>query len=148
MRVRSTERANLIGSAAKPQAMAYITSGTKAELNAPSAKSERKRLGKRKATTKACATRPVPTTLAIKMSRKKPKTRLMSVIEPTVAAERNSDMEHPQGPRLLKHGQEKCKPPVLRLAGGVRNQSGLVWIMGGAKVTRGLARLQGLGQLI
>ncbi len=60
-------------------------SGTKAELNAPSAKSRRKVLGKRKAALKASATGPVPTAAAISVSRRKPKMRLPSVAVPTVA---------------------------------------------------------------
>src|SRR5215213_3863040 len=135
-RTARTSSANRSADSGPSASRCLAKSGTKAELNAPSAKSERKRLGKRKATTKACATRPVPTTLAIKMSRKKPKTRLMSVIEPTVAAERNSDMEHPQGPRLLKQRQEKCKPPVFRR----RAAFGTVKTCPGDRREEGLAR--------
>ena len=59
--------------------------GTKAELNAPSAKSRRNVLGKRKAALKASATGPVPKAEAISISRVKPKTRLINVPDATVA---------------------------------------------------------------
>ena len=45
-------------------------------------------LGTRKATKKASATAPVPSTAAISTSRKKPSTRLMMVMPPTVAKPR------------------------------------------------------------
>ncbi len=59
--------------------------GTKAELNAPSAKSLRKVFGSRNAVLKASATGPVPSAAAMKVSRMKPKSRLPSVAPPTVA---------------------------------------------------------------
>ncbi len=60
-------------------------SGTKAELNAPSAKSLRNVFGKRKAALKASATGPVPSAAAMNISRVKPKMRLISVPDATVA---------------------------------------------------------------
>ena len=53
--------------------------GTKAALNAPSAKRLRNRFGKRWETKKASAASPVPSAWAIRMSRIKPSTRLASV---------------------------------------------------------------------
>ncbi len=67
-------------------------SGTKAELNAPSANRRRKRLGKRNATKNASATGPVPSAAAMNMSRTKPSTRLDAVAPPTVAKFLSSDM--------------------------------------------------------
>src|SRR3546814_2473688 len=54
-------------------------SGTKAALKAPSAKRRRNRLGSRKAAKKASATGLAQTALAIRMSRTKPRMRLMPV---------------------------------------------------------------------
>ena len=62
----------------------FEKSGTNAELNAPSAKSARNRLGKRNDTKKASATQPVPITAANSTSRANPKTRLTAVNPPTV----------------------------------------------------------------
>jgi hypothetical protein len=58
--------------------------GTKAVLNAPSAKKRRNMLGSEKATRKASATGPAPMKAAIRMSRTKPRMRLSSVQKPTV----------------------------------------------------------------
>ncbi len=66
---------------------ALAKSGTKAELNAPSANNLRKRLGNLNATKNASAIGPVPSAPAIRMSRMKPSTRLTSVMPPTVIAD-------------------------------------------------------------
>ncbi len=60
-------------------------SGTKAALNAPSAKQPPEGVGNWKAALKASATGPVPTAAAISISRVKPSTRLISVPDATVA---------------------------------------------------------------
>src|SRR4051794_15607784 len=60
-------------------------SGTKAVLKAPSANSRRKVLGNWKAALKASAIGPVPSAAAISISRPKPRARLISVPEATVA---------------------------------------------------------------
>ena len=69
-----------------------VKSGTKAEAKPPSAKMRRKRLGRRWATKKASATGPAPRAAAMKMSRMKPRTRLVAVAPPTVAKFFRSDM--------------------------------------------------------
>ena len=58
--------------------------GTKAMLNAPSAKKRRNMLGSEKAMRKASATGPAPRKAAMRMSRTKPRTRLTIVHVPTV----------------------------------------------------------------
>ena len=92
---RSTNRSPASASSAKERAACgpspsrrLANSGTNAELKAPSANSRRNRLGKRKATKKASATAPVPSTAAIRMSRTKPRARLTMVRPPTVAKAR------------------------------------------------------------
>ena len=60
-------------------------SGTKAALKAPSANRRRKVLGNWKAALKASATGPVPRAAAMNISRVKPRMRLISVPEATVA---------------------------------------------------------------
>ena len=63
-------------------------SGTKAAEKAPSANRRRKKFGSLKATKKASATAPDPSTADSTMSRTKPATRLSSVKLPTVATAR------------------------------------------------------------
>ena len=60
--------------------------GTKAALNAPSAKRRRKRLGNLNATTKISANGPAPNEAAIITSRTNPRMRLIKVAAPVVAA--------------------------------------------------------------
>ena len=120
--VRRTESAsspNLRASASPSPSSARVYSGTKAELKAPSAKSRRKRLGKRKATKKASATGPVPRAAAMKMSRTKPRRRLVAVAPPTVAKFLRSDMRRgsrwrdgvsPPGARTLDRGRGRRAP--------------------------------------
>ena len=73
----------------RPSVSSFLAnSGTKAELKAPSPNRRRNRLGKRKATKNASATVPLPSVAAMRMSRRKPKTRLRNVRPPTVAKER------------------------------------------------------------
>ena len=75
--------------ASRPSPSSFLAKrGTKAALNAPSPNQRRKRFGKRKATTKASATNPVPKTAASRISRKNPRTRLTIVSPPTVAKAR------------------------------------------------------------
>ncbi len=92
---RRTNRRPASASSAKERAACgpspsrrLANNGTKAELKAPSPNRRRNRLGKRKATKKASATAPVPSTAAIRMSRAKPSTRLTMVKPPTVAKAR------------------------------------------------------------
>src|SRR5258708_2029266 len=70
-------------------------SGTKAAEKAPSANRRRKKFGSLKATKKASATAPEPSTADSTMSRMKPTTRLSRVNPPTVATAR---------PRLMMLG--------------------------------------------
>ncbi len=65
--------------------ISFANNGTKAALKAPSANSLRNVFGKRKAALKASAIGPVPNAAAISISRVKPKTRLISVPDATVA---------------------------------------------------------------
>ena len=60
-------------------------SGTKAALKAPSANRRRKVLGSWNAALNASATGPVPSAAAMNISRVKPRMRLISVPEATVA---------------------------------------------------------------
>ena len=62
-----------------------VKSGTKATFNVPSAKSERNKLGKRRATKKASAIILAPRKRAIRISRTKPTNLLMAVPPLTVA---------------------------------------------------------------
>ena len=62
-------------------------SGTKAALKAPSANNRRNRLGNLKATKKASATGPAPRNAATRMSRTKPRIRLIRVKPPMVAVD-------------------------------------------------------------
>src|SRR4051812_31810488 len=63
-------------------------SGRKAAVKAPSANSERNRLGSRNATKKASASGPAPRMRVISVSRMKPATRDTMVMPPTVAMAR------------------------------------------------------------
>ncbi|MDT4841225.1 hypothetical protein FQZ97_750700 [compost metagenome] len=65
--------------------ISLANSGTKAALNAPSANNLRNVFGKRKAALNASATGPVPSAAAMNISRVKPKMRLISVPDATVA---------------------------------------------------------------
>ena len=66
--------------AAKPSvASRPLNSGTKAALNAPSANRRRKKFGSLNATKNASATGPAPRIAAIRISRAKPRTRLIIV---------------------------------------------------------------------
>ena len=62
--------------------------GTKAEDSAPSPNRARNRLGNRKATTKSDMAGLTPNTLAVRVSRIKPRNRLSRVKLPTLAADR------------------------------------------------------------
>lgn len=61
-----------------------VITGTKAWLNAPSAKSRRKKLGMRLAKKKTSAATPAPSKLAMTTSRTKPITRDANVIPDTI----------------------------------------------------------------
>ena len=88
--------------------------GTKAVLNAPSAKKRRNMLGRAKATRNASATGPAPRRAAIRISRPKPNTRLASVHPPTV---RNADRSRigfmGGSPRRASH-RYRCFPAIVR----------------------------------
>ncbi len=71
--------------ASSPASNFFENIGTKAMLNAPSAKKRRNMLGSENAIKNASATGPVPSQAAIKMSRMKPNTRLSRVQNPTVS---------------------------------------------------------------
>ena len=86
-------RAKVIASARPPPVSSRANSGTKAAENAPSANRRRKKLGSLKATKKASATAPEPSTADSTMSRTNPTTRLSSVNPPTVAMARARLME-------------------------------------------------------
>ncbi len=79
--------ADSLRAASTPSAsIRFAKIGTKAALNAPSAKSRRKRLGNLKATTKISAKGPAPKDAAISTSRRNPRIRLIKVAAPVVAA--------------------------------------------------------------
>src|SRR5690606_3570059 len=75
------------------------------ELNAPSAKSRRKRFGSRNATTNASATGPVPSAAARNMSLTKPRMRLEKVAPPTVVKFLRSDIQPAFPLPLVGRGQ-------------------------------------------
>src|SRR6056297_1102096 len=81
----SPENASRAKSSGSSSASSFLENiGTKAVLNAPSAKKRRNMLGRAKATKNASDTGPTPMKAAIRMSRTKPKTRLPRVQNPTV----------------------------------------------------------------
>ncbi len=65
-----------------------VKTGTKAEDSAPSPNKLRKRLGMRKATTKASMAKELPKKAAMAISRTRPKARLSKIKKPTMPAER------------------------------------------------------------
>ena len=80
--------------------------GTKAALNAPSAKNRRNILGNRNATIKASSTGPTPISAYSKTSRAIPKMRLIKVQKPTVMMFRKNfktDLLWPSRRRSLSH---------------------------------------------
>ena len=109
-------RAKAIASARPWSCSSRENSGTKAAEKAPSANSRRKKFGSLKATKKASATAPEPSTADSTMSRTKPATRLSSVKLPTVATAR---------PRLMP----LFSSPVIR-----------------GRVAEGAGRTSGVGQ--
>ena len=81
---RTTKASRAKPNGSSPRSNFLENIGTKAMLNAPSAKKRRNKLGRENATTKASATGPVPKNAAIITSRANPSTRDIKVQPPTV----------------------------------------------------------------
>jgi hypothetical protein len=92
-------RANTSAASRPSPCSSRANSGTKAAEKAPSAKRRRNRLGSLKATMKASATGPDPSTADRTISRPKPTMRDSKVKKPTVAMER---------PKLIKSLPQCC----------------------------------------
>ena len=89
----STSSANRRAASRPPSDMCRANSGTNAALNAPSANKRRKKFGSLNATKNASATGPAPSIAAIRISRAKPRNRLIIVKPPTVAMERSKAIQ-------------------------------------------------------
>src|SRR5918992_3765747 len=99
--------------------------GTKPALKAPSANSRRRKLGSLKATKNASANGPAPSTAAIMMSRTKPSTLEIRVIEPMVATERSRPIGRAVASPGVGSAATARRSRLLqgRLGGGLAGQS-------------------------